>query len=66
MVIEKKEEELVRTAMFQRFKFEVPSNSSLSTFISSDLAYARNPTINWHGMLLGPTATNQKNSAGKP
>lgn len=38
------------------FNFHLPSNSSLSTFISSDLAYAKNPTINWHGMLLGPTA----------
>ena len=40
--------------------FKVPSNSSLSTLISSDFAYAWNPTINWHGMVLGPTGKKSK------
>ena len=41
---------------FQNFNGQkIPSNSVLSTLTSSDFAYAKNPTINWHGMLLGPT-----------
>lgn len=40
---------------------KLPSNSSLSTSISNDLAYAKNPTINWHGILLGPTARKPHN-----
>jgi len=39
----------------QILNFQLPSNSALSTFISSDFAYAKKPTISWHGMLLGPT-----------
>lgn len=34
----------------------VPSNSVLSTVISRDFAYAKNPTISWHGMLFEPTS----------
>jgi len=46
----------------KRNEVNAPSNSFLSTVISRDFAYAKNPTINWHGMPLGPTRNkNNKN-----
>jgi len=33
----------------------LPSSSCLSTCISNDLAYAKKPTISWHGIVFGPT-----------
>lgn len=38
----------------------IPSNSFLSTVISRDFAYAKNPTISWYGTLFGPTSNKGK------